>query len=119
MATGFKMDLSDLLSGLAQVESKIDAAIQKYAEDSAVLLEDSAKENRRWTDRTGEARRRLNCSVSLVAKGRKLILAHGVSYGLWLELANEKKYSIIPETIEHVGTFEIMPGFEDLLNKLR
>ena len=83
------------------------------------MLRDSAQENRRWTDRTGQARQRLNGYVGKIAEGYRITLAHGVDYGLWLELANEKKYSIIPQTIEYVGTFEILPGFERLLERLQ
>ena len=118
MSKGFRLDASGLINGLLDFESRFDAAVRMYAEQSALKLQDSAKENRRWTDRTGNARNRLNGSVSKLANGYNLILAHGVDYGIWLELANEKKYSIIPETIEYVGTFEIMPGFERLMERL-
>ena len=116
--TGFSFDMKDILSGMADFQSKTEAALQMYAETSAKLLEGSAKENRRWTDRTGQARQRLNGSVGKVPEGYKIYLAHGVDYGLWLELAHERKYSIIPETIRYVGTFEILPGLERLLERL-
>lgn len=116
--TGLTMDFSSLLAGLSEAESRTEAAIRLYAETAAQKLQDSARENARWTDRTGHARQRLTGSSYPVTEGYKLSLSHGVDYGIWLELANEKKYSIIPETIEYVGTFEIMPGFEKLMEKL-
>lgn len=118
MASGFKFDISGMVSGLSKLEGSSDAAIRMYAEQGARKLEDSAKENRKWTDRTGRARQGLNSYVGKVSNGYKITLAHGVDYGLWLELAHEKKYAIIPQTIEYVGTFEIMPGFEHLLERL-
>ena len=118
MAAGFRMDLSGMLTGLASVESKADAAIRMLAEQGAEKLRDSAQENRKWTDRSGQARQRLNGSVSTIASGYRIYLAHGVDYGLWLELAHGKRFAIIPQTIEYVGTFEIMPGFNRLLERL-
>lgn len=115
----FKFDANSLVDGLAGFEDKADAAIRMYAETSALSLQNSARQNARWTDRTGHARQRLTGDVLTVEKGYKLRLAHGVDYGKWLELAHEKRFSIIPEAIEYVGTFEIMPGFEKLLKRLK
>lgn len=114
----FRLDAEGLLKGLIGTESKAEMAIRMYAENSALQLQNDARINARWTDRTGHARQRLTGSVATVAKGYELSLAHGVDYGVWLELAHEKKYSIIPETIEYTGTFKIMPGFQSLLDKL-
>ena len=116
--SGFSFDPKDMIRGLSDFEDKFDAAVRMYAETSAKKLEGSAKRNRPWTDRTGQARQRLNGSVGKVPEGYRLYLAHGVDYGLWLELAHECKYSIIPETIRYVGIFEILPGLEKLFERL-
>ena len=118
MADVFKLDIQDLLDGLVETQDKADSAVRVYAEQGALQLQNSAKENRRWTDRTGHARQRLNGCVGRIDKGFRIYLAHGVDYGIWLELANEKRFSIIPRTIEYVGAFEILPGFERLLERL-
>lgn len=118
MAKGFSFDISDMLSGLTNLESAADKAIRTYAEQGAQMMRDSAQENRKWTDRTGQARQRLNSYVGAISNGYRITLAHGVDYGIWLELANEKRFAIIPQTLEYVGTFEIMPGFERLIERL-
>ena len=118
MAAGFRMDISGMVTGLNKLAARSDAAIRVYAEQGAIKLRDFAQENRRWTDRTGQARQRLHGYVGTISKGYRIILAHGVDYGIWLELANEKRFAIIPQAIEYVGTFEIMPGFERLLERL-
>lgn len=115
---GFSLDASGLINGLIGAEDKADTAIRMYAEQGALKLQNFAKENRRWTDRTGHARQRLTGYTGKVTNGYKITLAHGVDYGIWLELANEKRYSIIPQAIRYVGTFEIMPGFEKLMERL-
>ena len=118
MAKGFRLDSSNLSEGLIGAQDKAGLAIRMYAEQGARQLENFAKENRRWTDRTGHARQRLNGYVGKSEKGYRIYLAHGVDYGIWLELANEKRFSIIPQAIEYVGAFEIMPGFERLMERL-
>lgn len=114
----FRLDIKSLANGLAGAPDKADIAIRMYAEQGALKLQNFAKENRKWTDRTGHARQRLNGSVGRISNGYRITLAHGVDYGIWLELAHEKKYSIIPQAIEYVGTFEIMPGFKRLMDRL-
>lgn len=118
MAAGFSMDISGMLRGMSEFESRSEAAMHMYAEQGALKLQNFARENRRWTDRTGQARQRLHAFVGKIPEGYRITLAHGVDYGLWLELAHEKRFSIIPQSIEYVGTFEIMPGFERLVERL-
>lgn len=115
---GLKFDLSGMISGLADCESKADIAIRMLAEQGALQLQNSARENRKWTDHTGHARQRLTGYVGKIPEGYRITLAHGVDYGIWLELAHEKRFAIIPRTIEYVGTFEIMPGFQRLIERL-
>lgn len=118
MASGFRLDISGLANGLIGAPDKFDLAIRMYAEQGALKLQNYAKEHRKWTDRTGHARQRLTGYVGKSEKGYKIYLAHGVDYGLWLELAHEKRFSIIPQTIEYVGSQVIMPGFEKLMERL-
>lgn len=118
MSNGFRFDISDMVAGLANLESATDKAIRVYAEQGALQLQNFARENRKWTDRTGQARQRLHGYVGDIPEGYRITLAHGVDYGLWLELAHEKRFAIIPQAIEYVGTFEIMPGFERLIERL-
>lgn len=115
---GFKLDISGMAAGLASAASKSEMAIGMYAEQGALQLQNYAREHRKWTDRTGQARQRLTGTSYKIANGYRLELAHGVDYGIWLEMAHERKYSIIPETIDTVGEEKILPGLERLLERL-
>ena len=115
---GFKLDISGMAAGLASAASKSEMAIGMYAEQSALQLQNYARQHRKWTDRTGHARQRLTGTSYKIANGYRLELAHGVDYGIWLEMAHERKYSIIPETIDKVGEEKILPGLEHLLERL-
>lgn len=118
MGARFRLDIGDLSSGLSKIKDKTDLAVRILAVQGGQKLQDFARENRRWTDRTGHARQRLTGGAEAVSNGYRIYLAHGVDYGIWLELAHEKRFSIIPQAIEYVGTFEIMPGFERLMERL-
>lgn len=113
-----KMDVSDMAGKLEAMSVRADAAVRVFAEQGATKLRSYAQKNARWTDRSGSARQRLNAYVSAKANGYRITLAHGVEYGIWLELAHEKRYAIIPETINHVGGLEIMPAFNRFLERM-
>ena len=119
MKPEFDFDPNDLEEGLKEFLERANTAIEMYAETSAQKLESYAKAHRKWTDRSSDARKRLKGKSTKVAKGYRLCLAHGVTYGKWLELAHEKKYAIIEPTLIEVGANDIMPGFQNLLNEMR
>jgi len=119
MADSFRFDPLKMLERISDLEIRTQNAMYAYAETSAKKLESNAKANRPWTDRTGHAKQRLHGDMKEIpGTGFQLSLAHGVDYGIWLELAHEKRFAIIDKTIEYVGTFEIMPGWENLLDRL-
>lgn len=112
-------NLSGLTTGLMTFEDRLDAAVHMFADTAAQKLQGDARDNAKWTDRTGDARRRLTATTEKVPDGYQIKLAHGVDYGMALELAHQMRYAIIEPTIRYTGTLEIMPAFEGLLNSLR
>jgi hypothetical protein len=96
----------------------IGAKIGVYATQCASNAEAQAKDEAPWTDRTGDARKNLkgfvitpdnNGTVRIdtgsgkngvggeanVAEGYGFLLSHRVSYGKWLETANNGKYAVL------------------------
>jgi len=64
------------------------------------VLETYMKENAPWTDRTGNARQSLYTELEDLAKDiAVLYLAHGMEYGLWLEVRWAGRWSVIWPTI--------------------
>lgn len=114
---GFSFDPSDMIRGINQAATRSEAALAMYASNAALSLQNYAREHRPWTDRTGHARQRLTGSSSIVTQGYQIVLAHGVDYGVWLELANEKKYAIIQPTIQAKSP-EVLSGLNQLLERL-
>ena len=73
-----------------------DTVCAKYAAEA----EQRAKENRPWTDRTGDARKLLKGRVIDDGETLGVALAHRVEYGKSLETAHDGKYAILKPTIE-------------------
>lgn len=113
-----KVDTSQLEKGLENLEDRAIAAIQLFAETGALKMQTYAQQNARWTDRSGRARQTLKGSVEQSPDKTTIIISHGVDYGIWLELAHEKRFAIIPDTLRYVGQEEIMPAFQRLLEGL-
>lgn len=119
MALKFNYNQSTLSSGIDKMATKLGAAVLMYASTKAVELEAKMKQNRPWTDRTGMAKATLNAKVSRPNNNTvRIILAHGVDYGIWLELAHEKNYAIIGPTIEQEGP-RIISDLDNIMSKLK
>lgn len=115
MSGGIEVDVSSLDAGLDSLIAS--SVFRMYAETQAKNLEGYAKENRPWTDRTGDARKRLTAYVTDIPNGYRINLAHGVDYGIWLELAMEKRFAILEPTVRLQGP-EVLRGMNRLLEKL-
>lgn len=117
----FKLDYnqSDLKKNLDKMSVKLGAVVLMYAATKASELQAKMKTNRPWTDRTGMAKALLNAKVSQPSKNIvRITLAHGVKYGIWLELAHEKNYAIIAPTIREEGP-RIVKDLNNLMSKLK
>lgn len=103
---------------LLGMETKLAAAILMYCQTKAMTLESTMKLNRPWTDRTGMAKATLNTSVSQPDESTvRITLAHGVDYGIWLELAHDKNYAIIAPTIDAEGP-KVIEDLQGILDRL-
>jgi hypothetical protein len=74
------------------IEQNVNALAERYANE----IETWMKSNAVWTDQTGDARRELYSETfGLTNEAVVIILGHGVDYGVFLELANAGRYSVI------------------------
>ena len=114
-----RMDTHELNESLERINARLNILVRIHAEDGAKKMESYAKGNHKWQNRTGEAERTLRGFTQPLPNGYRIIISHGVWYGVWLELAHAKKYGIIPDTIRYVGEMEILPRFEQFLEEMR
>lgn len=110
---------SSLKKNLDKMSTKLGAVVLMHAATKASELESKMKQNRPWTDRTGMAKARLSAKVSQPDTNIvRITLAHGVEYGIWLELANEKNYAIIAPTI-NTESPKVVSDLSNLMSKLK
>ena len=118
-ASNFTINVDELSQNLDEFQGRLKYAVQMYASTKANELESLMKANRKWTDRTGMAKARLNASTSEPDENTiRITLAHGVEYGIWLELANEKNFAIIAPTLSQQGP-RVIEGLNDLMNEIK
>ena len=119
MAFQLNYDESALKKNLDKMSVKLGAVVLMYSATKASELQSKMKVNRPWTDRTGLAKTLLNAKVSQPSPTIvRITLAHGVNYGIWLELAHEKNYAIIAPTIREEGP-RIVEDLNNLMSKLK
>lgn len=109
----------NLFENIGKLSERMEAAVDLYVETAARELEGEMKKDAPWTDRTGAARGRLTSTVHKENRYVYVIrLSHGVWYGVYLELAHEKKYAVIQPTIVK-KQYEVLSGFKNLLNRMK
>lgn len=111
-----KFEENDILEGLDNVLSRTETALRIYGDSAAKKIEASAKMNRPWTDRTGEARRTITAFAKHASNRSKIriTLQDGVYYGKYLEYCNGGKYAIIEPTVDKEAP-NIVEGMKGLL----
>jgi hypothetical protein len=115
MASGITFDSSGFMSELNTRTERLKQALTILTDVASRKMENWAKENAKWEDRTGNARQGIKGESFWVNEHTiTCALSHSVDYGIWLELANEKKYAILEEAIqEHKN--ELITAYERLV----
>lgn len=115
---GIRFDAKSLLETLDKADTKAQVAIKMFAQEGAKKFQNYAKQNRPWTDRTGHARQRLVGWVETFSDKVRIHIGHGVDYGIYLELCNEKRYAILQPTV-NAKSPEVLKGFKDLMRYIK
>lgn len=93
--------MDDFLGDLAEYNTKFTAAVKTICDTVARKMENWAKDNAIWINRTGNARQGLTGQA--IWKDHNTIwvcVCHSVDYGVWLELAMGRKYAILEKAVE-------------------
>lgn len=90
--------------GVQAYITRIRAGVRAIADRYAPQIEAWMKAEAIWTDRTGNARQTLNTEVEQVTSDMvAIILAHGVSYGVYLELSHGANFAIVTPALDYFG----------------
>ncbi|AHN84033.1 hypothetical protein GJ25_gp022 [Mycobacterium phage Hawkeye] len=108
----------EIRSNIADLERKVDKAVDDTMSYHALEGTKYMKENAPWTDRTTAARNGLHAIPSQPRPGlHEIVFSHTVHYGIWLEIANSGRYQIIMPTVSHEGQL-LMQRLRGLFGKL-
>lgn len=89
-----------MIRRLDEYATTVRSAVRFVAEYWQPVIETFAKDFAPWADRSGNARQTLHAFVEDLSKDTvALYLAHGMDYGIWLEIANGGRYAIIWDTL--------------------
>jgi hypothetical protein len=124
--------------GLALLSDRVHSTLLRYAQTMAPVIQADMKAGRAgavnmihnrktntleigrpWVDRTRAAKERLTATVSAPSQTRvRITLAHGVNYGVWLELAHEERFAIIAPTVRKFSPI-IVEDLRHIMDKMK
>lgn len=99
----FSWTSDNLTKNLKTMPDKLDRALAAAVEYAATRSESSMKAKAIWKDQTGNARAGLHTTPFHEGKTHGYHLAHGVPYGIWLEVRWDGRYGIIPQATQEGG----------------
>ncbi|MBE6067764.1 MAG: hypothetical protein E7211_08740 [Clostridium lundense] len=115
----FSIDTGQVLQNLRRFDDRLRAALALDAQNIAIQMENWAKENANWQDRTGDARKYLKSHVKWEHVSELVVaIAHHKEYGIFLELANERKNAILEEAIRQYSE-QFTDGWKDVIDRSR
>ena len=106
---------SALAQAVERYGDRVLTAVAAVAQYAATQMQNQAKADATWTDRTGNARTGLfgTSEADFARHVVTIYLSHGatIDYGLWLEIANSGTYAVIMRTME--------THYQDVMDMLR
>lgn len=94
------LDLKRLSGNVAAVPAKVDRLVAGVMLRQGPASEAYMRTTASWQDRTGNARAGLHATYSGGHGTHTLTLAHGVPYGIWLEVRYAGRYAVIRRAVQ-------------------
>lgn len=116
---GIRMDASDSLTRLTEIQHNTLFACLKYGEAAANKMVKHARTHFRWEEHTRNAKNGLNGGASWHGKRVRVELAHGVHYGVYLEkvrFRHKGNLAIVFPTVQKMAP-EIIEGWAKVVRK--
>lgn len=113
----FKYDDRQLTVRIKKLPEHIDKRVDILLDFYSIQGVEYMRINAPWTDRTGAARNGLFSQVFSDDDLKKIVFAHSVEYGIYLETMESGQYQIINPTIRVVGA-RLMAGLDKLLEEV-
>jgi len=92
-----------IVTNLQKLPGRLDNLVRSVVEYYGSRGPAYMRKNAKWRDRTTNARNGLHTVTFHTANQHGIIYAHGVNYGIWLEVRFAGRYAIIMPTINDQG----------------
>lgn len=106
-----------LAARTALLSKAFSGRVDRLCRAVALSGEARAKADAPWTNRTGAARSGLAGASTVAGGSGEITISHGVEYGIWLELANQGRFAVIPQTLQVMVT-DLEAGLSGLLGRV-
>lgn len=114
---GLYLDEDTLTPAIKSIPAFVNRMVATTMRFYAPQVENSAKSNAPWTDRTTNARNGLTARAGSEGKTHYVELSHSVPYGIWLEVRFSGRNAIILPTIEEFGP-RVMGTLQQILDRV-
>lgn len=114
---GIRWDDRALVDRLKTFDARADRFITAATAYHATQASAYARQNAPWTDRTSNARNGLFARAERDRPVYRIIIAHSVPYGVWLEVRWSGRYQIIRPTVDHTGP-ELMRTVQQMFPRM-
>lgn len=103
--TRMKVDYDDkiLRRNARNFDRNFRNAVGAVTDRHAAITTTYLRTNAPWTDRTGAARQGLFAIANHGKTFEEIFMAYSVNYGVWLEVAHDRKYAIITPAMRIMG----------------
>lgn len=117
MRIKLEWDDGRIRKNIVQLDARTKKAIEVAFAFQAGRSTGYMKTNAPWTDRTTAARAGLHAVSRNHGSQFELLLAHAVSYGIWLEVCNSGRYQIILPSLR-AASRELQGLLDNLWSKM-
>lgn len=107
-----------LTEGAEKMNILAKMAMEMYVATNAIQLQNYMRTHYKWYPRSHRAHQTMTASYTSEYDGFLIALSYGVDYGIYLELAHEKKFALTHPTAKEKGP-DVIKSFEGLFNKLQ
>jgi hypothetical protein len=112
-----KFDDKRLRRNLRTFDARLRNAVDTVVDYDAAWATGQLKMRAPWTDRTGAARTGLTAIPHHGRNFAEIIMSYSVYYGIWLEVANDRKYAVITPMVRILGD-KLMKDLQHLIDRM-
>jgi hypothetical protein len=99
----WETDPMSMVTAFDVYEKNAREALFRLMQYYAGLIETWMKQNHKWDDRTGNLTQSLYAEAEQLVHGAGIVFGHNMEYSVFIELANQGVWGILPEALDYWG----------------